>query len=206
MKLFLASEAKHPTSMKALEEFVGGFTGKEIAYIPTASNSENSYGLWKNESDSWKLVNTLGAKITPVVLEEFRDKTVIDMLRNKDIIWVAGGLCGYLMYWMRRCSLHLEIKNLLTNSLYVGSSAGSIACSKTIEIGEIFDNEVGASAIPGLDLVDFDIWPHYEDGQFDKIKNLYKGNKLYILKNGEAITVVDNEVKVLGEKRLIANI
>jgi len=50
MKLFLASEVKHPTCMKYLEKFVNGFEGKKIAYIPTASNGEDGYGYWKNSS------------------------------------------------------------------------------------------------------------------------------------------------------------
>jgi hypothetical protein len=41
MKLFLASEVKHPDSLKKLEEYVGGFTNKKIAYIPTAANGES---------------------------------------------------------------------------------------------------------------------------------------------------------------------
>ncbi|MEK7526626.1 MAG: hypothetical protein AAB546_04050 [Patescibacteria group bacterium] len=43
MKLFLASEAKHPDSIEKLKKFIGGFEGKSIAYVPTAANGENPY-------------------------------------------------------------------------------------------------------------------------------------------------------------------
>ena len=94
MKIFLASEAKHPESMLKLKTFVGGFEGKSIAYIPTALNGEELYGDWKKNSSSWKLVQTLGANVTSVVLEEYKNASVVDVLRGKDILWFAGGALG----------------------------------------------------------------------------------------------------------------
>jgi dipeptidase E len=206
MKLFLASEAKHPESIKRLEEYVGGFTGKKIAFIPTAANGESSYGSWKTEARSWKIVNTLKAHVEPVVLEEYRNASVIKHLKGKDIVWVAGGMCGYLMYWMRRCEIDKHIKEILSKgTIYVGSSAGSMVCSPSLTVAETFpgDSELGASAIPGLDLIKFNILPHFEDGMMEKIRKFYKGARLYLLKNGEAITVIDGIIKVLGEKRTL---
>jgi len=205
MKLFLASEAKHPESIVKLEKFVGGFKGKSIAYIPTATNGENHYGSWQTESGSWKLVQTLGAKVKPVVLEELKSQA-LDTLRGKDILWFAGGTPGYLMYWARRCQIDLHIQDLLASgSIYVGSSAGSMVCAPTLHLSEVYPDEPehGSSVIPGLGLIDFDIFPHYEDHLLDTIKQIYKGNKLYLLKNGEAITVTDHAVEVLGEERII---
>src|SRR3989338_3113919 len=100
MRLFLASEAKHPNSMKNLEKFAGGFTGKKLAYIPTAANGELAFGGWQKNSETWQLVQTLGAKVTAVQLEDYKNSSVIKLLKNKDIIWFAGGACSYLMYWI----------------------------------------------------------------------------------------------------------
>ncbi|MBU0569850.1 hypothetical protein KKB40_03645 [Patescibacteria group bacterium] len=61
MKLFLASEAKHPESMEKLEEFVGGLKGKKIAYIPTVANGEEPYGTWK-KGTTYNLVKKNGCK------------------------------------------------------------------------------------------------------------------------------------------------
>src|SRR3989344_8856033 len=129
-RLFLASEAKHPESMEKLEKFVGGFRGKTILYIPTAANSEEVYGSWEKGSETWKLVNTLGAKVTAVSLEDYKNSSVLRELAGKDIIWVAGGMAGYLMYWARRCELDKHIDEYLeAGSVYVGSSAGSMVCA-----------------------------------------------------------------------------
>ena len=209
MKLFLSSEAKHQDSIAKLRKFVGGFEGKSIAYVPTAANGENPYDEWQTESSSWKLVNTLGAHVTPVVLEEYKNSSAIDVLKDKDIIWFAGGACGYLMYWLRRCELDKHLPALLeAGSVYVGSSAGSMITGPNLDIVEWYlgESEAGASVIPTLNLVDFTIYPHYEDELLPEIKKHWKGNQLYLLKNGEAIAVVDGKVEVLGEERILKGI
>lgn len=206
MKLFLASEAKHPDSIEKLKKFIGGFEGKSIAYIPTAANGENPYGEWKTESSTWKLVNTLGANVTPVVLEEYKNSSVLDVLKGKDVIWFAGGACGYLMYWIRRCELDKHLPDLLKNgSVYVGSSAGSMVTAQTLTVTEWYlgESETGASLFPGLGYVDFEIYPHFEDEMLPEIKKHWNDKKLCLLKNGEAITVVDGNVTVLGEQRFL---
>ncbi|MBU0569849.1 Type 1 glutamine amidotransferase-like domain-containing protein [Patescibacteria group bacterium] len=152
----------------------------------------------------------MGAKVTPVVLEDYKkDKTngrVLKLLGGKDIVWFAGGMCGYLMYWVRRFEIEKHINDILeTGTVYVGSSAGSMVCAKTLDIAEAFlgEQEIGARIIPGHGLINFDIYPHFEDSLLPRIKKLWKGGDLYLLKNGEAITVVDGKIEVLGEKRIL---
>lgn len=205
MRLFLASEAKHPGTIKELDKYLGGFKNKTIAYIPTAANGEEQFGIWKESSATWQLVQTLGAKVTAVQLEDYKNSSVIDFLKNKDILWFAGGHAGYLMYWIRRCELDKALSKLLEKSLYVGSSAGSMVTSKRLGTTEWYlgESEPGASVIPGLGLVDFEIYPHYEESMLGEIKKHYKGNKLYLLKNGEEIIVEDKVVRVLGEERIV---
>ena len=206
MKLFLASESKYPETIKKLEQYVGGFENKKIAYIPTAANGEYSYGSWEKNSETWKLVNNLDAEVTPVVLEEQNDQEIKNNLTGKDIIWFPGGACGYLMYWLRRRGVDRYLKNILKQGvIYVGSSAGSMITSKGPNIVEwhIGDTEAGAGIIPGLGLVDFDIFPHYEDNLFNQIKEIYKGDKLYLLKNGEEIIWDNGKVSVNGKERII---
>jgi peptidase E len=89
MRLFLASEVKHPECFKKLEEYVNGLSGKRIAYIPTAANGE-FYGSWRN-GGSWNLVNSIGADVTLVILEEKTNDEIKRLLGNQDIIWFAGG-------------------------------------------------------------------------------------------------------------------
>ncbi|MFZ2664270.1 MAG: Type 1 glutamine amidotransferase-like domain-containing protein [Patescibacteria group bacterium] len=208
MKLFLSSEAKHPESMRKLETFVNGFEGKRIAYIPTAANGEEPFGTWKT-GKTWNLVNTLGAEVTPMLLEDYTKTNFPGSLKDKDIIWMAGGMCGYLMYWIRRTQLDNYLVELLDNGLiYVGSSAGSMITAKTLYPACIPLNEpeIGAEVIPGLGLVDFDFYPHFEEEMFEPLKKVYKGNKMYLVKNGDVITICDGILKILGKERVIENL
>ncbi len=211
MKLFLASEAKHPDTLKKLDSYVGGLKGKSIAYIPTAANGMK-WDSWR-EGGSWKMINDIGAKVELILLEENANDILIDKLVNKDIIWFAGGLVGYLSYWVRRCSLDLYLKDNLKDKICVGSSAGSMLFCNDSEMAtwEFVDNERGASDIKTLGLVDFDIYPHYEEHLLPQIKERYKGKKLYLLKNGEEIIVEGDKsaggvkITVVGEERIISN-
>lgn len=204
IKLFLTSKGKNPETVKRLEEYVGGFEGKTIAYIPTARNV-HGWESWK-EGGSWEMLQKLPAQITVVQLEEFENSDPAEVLQGKDIIWFAGGQCGYLMYWVRRTQLDKKIRQLLEQgSIYVGSSAGSMVTAKTLDVVEWYIGEIehGAGVIPGMGLVDFDIYPHYQDELYEDIKKLYKGNKLYLLKDGEELIVEDGHVTVVGDERIL---
>ena len=190
-----------------ISEYIGGFGGKKIAYIPTADNAEEGWGDWKKRKNgSWALINTLGAKVNTVVLEEYRNDTVLKELEDKDVIWFAGGMPGYLAYWMRRCKIDLALPKLLQKSLYVGSSAGAMVVGQTLEVAEWGfggDNERGGSSIKPLKLVDFDIFPHFKNELLPIIKRNYKGKKIYLIKDDEQIIVEGDKVKVMGEERII---
>lgn len=202
MKLFLASEAKHPLSVETLREFMCGFNGKRVAYIPTAANAQG-WESWKL-GGSWNLVQTLGMDISLIVLEECSPETILEKVSGCDIIWVSGGQCGYLLYWMRRMRLEQHIKELLERgAVYVGSSAGSMITGHSLDIVEWYpgEYEYGASVIPGLGLVDFDILPHYREDMDEEIRKSYKGNDLYLLKDGEVVIVDGDVIRLIGEKR-----
>lgn len=206
MKLFLASEGSDPKTTEKLEEYVGGFKNRSVVYIPTARNGWNSFGTWK-QSSTWDFLSKSGMDVFPVQLEDYKDYLDPKLFDNKDIIWFSGGACGYLMYWIIRTSLDKYLPNILKKSIYVGSSASSMITSKTLNVAEwyIGETEPGAKYIPGLGLVDFEFYPHYEEGMLPEIKKRYKGKKMYLVKNGEAIVVEDDKVKVVGEERIITN-
>lgn len=211
MKLFLASEAKHPDTIKKLEEFVGGLKNKKILYIVTAANAEG-WGSWY-ESETLKVLRNIDVQIEILQLEDYWEGSV-PHVANVDIVWFAGGQPGYLMYWIRRTKFDSQLKRFLdAGAFYVGSSAGSMVASLSLSVTEwyIGEGENGASVIPGLGLVDFEIYPHYSDDLFDEIKAKYTGKRLYLLKNGEEIIVedgdgkhtYDDKISVIGEERVL---
>ena len=204
MKLFLASEAKHPQSLKKLKKFIGNFKNKKLVYIPTAANGEY-YGSWKGGKSIRKAMS-LGTEFKVVELEDYIYKDVVSEIKPADILWIHGGMSGYLLYWIRRTKLDKKLPEILKKgTIYVGSSSGSMICAKTQYASEWFlgEPEPGASLIPGLGLIDFEIYPHYEASLLPRIKKHWKHGELYLLKNGEVITVVNNKIEVLGKKRVL---
>jgi dipeptidase E len=203
MRLFLASEGSDPRTTSKLDEYVGGLENKKILYIPTAKNG-NREGRW-DESKTWQFLNKCGSIPKAYQLEDYHSKLDIEPVEQADIIWITGGAAGYLMYWAIRTGFDVLLRSVLNDKIYVGSSAGSMITSKNLNICEWYIGEVekGASNIPGLGLVDFDFYPHYDDSLFGEIKGKYKGNKLYLVKNGEELIVEDNNIKVIGEERFI---
>jgi peptidase E len=191
--------------MESLKRFVGGFENKKIAYIPTAANGEEGWESWKN-GGTWETMHALGAEINLVILEDYRNDSVIKVLEENDIIWFAGGMPGYLMYWIKRCGIDKNIKKLLDKRIiFIGSSAGAMVAGQSLEISEygFTDNEIGAGSIEPMKLVSFDIFPHYSDEFYDNIKQQYTGNKIYLLKDGEQILVDGDKIEVQGEERII---
>lgn len=206
MKLFLASEGSNPQTTKKLEEYVGGFNGKSVVYIPTARNGNGTFNTWK-DSETWEFLNASGMEVKALELEDYGEKLDKNLFGSSNIIWFSGGMASYLMYWILRSSFDLMLPELLKESIYVGSSAGSMVTGPNLDVCEWYlgEAERGAKYLPALNLVDFDIYPHYEDALHDQIKKLYKGKKLYLLKDGEEIIVEDDKVTVIGEERIITN-
>ena len=203
-RLFLASEAKHPVTLKQIDAFVGGYKDKRLVYIPTAGNGE-AWGSWK-AGGSMAAVQSLHVKLDIIELETYYQGDIISRIGRPDILWMAGGMPGYLLYWLHRLNLIDHIKTLLDQgTVYVGSSAGSMVCSNTQVVSATYLGEADPAAayLPGLDLIDFEIYPHYDDSQFELIKSKWVKGELRLLKNGEAITVVGETVETLGEERLI---
>ena len=206
MKLFLASEAKNPTTLAALTNIIGGnWSGKKVTYIPTAANGEQPHRDWR-ESETWQLIQSLGANLTILELEKTMSTELPHLLADTEVIWFAGGMPGYLLYWIRRVKLDIFLPQLLSKGcLYVGSSAGSMIASRTQSVSEwyIGEEEPGANLLPGLGLVDFEIYPHYQPVLLPEIKQHWHKGTLYLIKDGEAIIWDDNQLHFVGSPQVL---
>jgi peptidase E len=62
------------------------------------------------------------------------------------------------------------------------------------------DEEPEALDIPGLGYIDFQIYPHIKEEMREEIKkHCSKGYTYYLMKDGSAVMIDDNDVKLLGE-------
>ncbi len=112
-----------------------------------SGNSDNNFvGL------GWKSIGVLELTALPSIDED----RWVPLVRETDVLMVAGGDALYLNYWMRQSGLADLLPTL--NAVYVGMSAGSMVMAPKIE--EFF---VGWTPPNGgdetLGLVDFAMFP-----------------------------------------------
>jgi dipeptidase E len=187
MSLFLASTVKHPDVIKAMKEYVGGFEGKNMVYIPTAAHVQEGFGVYKS-GGTYTLMNSLGSNLQILELECVEEGKAKEMIEKADILFMAGGYPVYLSYWLHRRNLKDFIKERVKGGmLYIGTSAGAMVCSKTLTSATYFDKDPFADVAPGLGYINYEIWPHYEDEHKDVIETDYKDVKIKPLRDGEYI-------------------
>ena len=148
----------------------------------------------------WKSVGVLELTALPSIDEE----RWVPLVRETDVLLVAGGDALYLCHWMRQSGL-ADLLPSLSETVWVGLSAGSMVM--TPRIGEDFVQwrpPTGDDSTLGI--VDFSICPHLApDGM--------PGNSMaeaeawvasisgpaYAMDDETAIKVVDGTVEVVSE-------
>jgi dipeptidase E len=102
---------------------------------------------------------------------------------------------------MRQTGLEDILPKILKKSIYVGSSAGSMVWSKSLEIAQWYLDgpEPNASEVPGMGLIDFQIYPHYDESRLEEIlKHKEKEQEYWLLKNGQAISYDNGVIQTYG--------
>jgi len=147
----------------------------------------------------WKSVGVLELTALPSIDED----RWVPLVRETDVLLVAGGDALYLYHWMRQSGLSDLLPSL--DAVYVGMSAGSMVMAPNI--GEYF---VGWTPLNGgdetLGLVDFTMFPHLDH-------EMLPGNTMasaekwaagmqgpaYAIDDETAIKVIDGAVEVVSE-------
>ncbi len=170
----------------------------------------------------WKEMGVLELTALPSIDPEAWQPTV----RDTDALLVWGGDPVYLSHWLRESGLAALLPSL-TNTVYVGTSAGAIATAHTFaetysdqpkRDGEIlkteevvFDTPEGPQTIElvtarGIGLVDFNVIPHLNGPNHSDVTvaNSQKWaarmpGPTYALDEESAIKVVDGRVEVVTE-------
>lgn len=213
MKLLLTSAGISNTSIhNALVELLGKPIAEANAlFVPTAI-----YAL-PNGADiarrvicgslgdpfcelGWKSLGVL--ELTAVL--SIKQELWVPMLRETDALLVGGGDCQYLCYWMKQSGLADLLPSLLSKTVYVGLSAGSMVMTR---FGTTYGNHtLPAECDKSLELVDFALHPHLDYKWFpeNSLANLEKLAATipvpsYMIDDQTAIKVTGNTVEVVSE-------
>ena len=151
----------------------------------------------------WKSLGVLELTALPSIDEE----RWVPLVRETDVLLVAGGDALYLCHWMRQSGL-ADLLPSLRETVWVGLSAGSMVLTPCI--GEDF---VGWKPPTGgdrtLGIVDFSIFPHldHEDMPDNSMANAERWaagipSPAYAIDDQTAIKVTDGTVEVVSEGAL----
>ena len=215
MKLLLTSAGvKNASIHAALVDLLGKPIAESDALcIPTAAYGHPMVGpgtrAWQFISGNshlhmvdlgWKSVGVLELTALPSIEED----RWVPVVREADVLLVAGGDALYLCHWMRQSGL-ADLLPSLDDTVWVGLSAGSMVM--TPRVGEDFVQwKAPSGSDETLGVVDFSICPHLApDGK--------PGNSLaeaeqwaagisgpaYAIDDETAIKVVDGDVEVVSE-------
>jgi dipeptidase E len=148
----------------------------------------------------WKSLGVLELTALPSIDKE----RWVPLVRETDVLLVAGGDALYLSHWMRQSGL-ADLLPSLRETLWVGLSGGSMAM--TPRIGQSF---VGWTPPTGgdeaLGVVDFSIFPHvdHEDLPDNSMANAERWaaeipGPAYAIDDETAIKVSEEAVEVVSE-------
>ena len=155
----------------------------------------------------WKSLGVLELTALPTIREE----NWVPMVREADALLVWGGDVLYLTYWMRQSGL-ANLFPSLTETVYVGMSAGSIAvtpynCDAEFDLQFVpTGSEMALGADKALGLVDFTLYPHLDrqDMPDTTLANIEKWASgipapTYAIDDATAIKVIGGNPKVVSE-------
>jgi dipeptidase E len=185
------------------------FEESKIVFIPTAMHMEFGDKSWfiKNLNE----IKNLNFKEIEIVDISAVPKNIwFPKLQNADVIFCEGGFNFHLARWVEKSGLKEVLPELLQDKIWVGASSGAMVLSpyqSTLISQEIYEEDLGEREnFPSLGFVDFLFIPHLNSLDFTQIRkeNLVKilkdfKEKVYILDDNSAISVIDREVKVVSQ-------
>jgi dipeptidase E len=157
----------------------------------------------------WKSLGVLELTALPSIQRE----SWVPMLRETDALLVWGGDVLYLAHWMRQSGL-ADLLPSLTETLYVGASAGSIVvtpynCDAEFNLQYVPEgSDMAEEPDKALGLVDFALRVHldragFEDSSLAEVERWAAGIPVptYAIDDETALRVEDGAVEVVSEGR-----
>jgi dipeptidase E len=171
---------------------------KSVAIVTTAAEGKENNKYSKLAETQFK---ELGFSVVNFV--DIENNPHADFSKY-NVIYVCGGNTFKLLKYAREAHFKETLEELLgREGVYIGVSAGSIILAPTIQIAVSVDpepNEIGISDLTGLNLISFEVHPHYESTQ-DIELSLYQKitkNKIIRISNSQALIISDSGQEVVG--------
>lgn len=207
MKLLLTSAGITNNSIaSALLDMVGkNVEATNVAFIPTAANVEggNKISWFFRQYEDLRRIGINWIDVIDIAAHDVDWQTRLDKC---DVLFLSGGNTFYLLDQMRKQKFDEYLKKALATKVYVGSSAGSIVMTPSIDVAAIPPGDPNLSDLTdltGLDYVDFEIEPHCDTERFTTIQQYAKerNKQIYAIDDQTALKIVDDKIDVITEGR-----
>lgn len=202
--MFLASSIE--TTGPAIGQAIGNPEKLKLVFIDTAGEPEEEKE-WIAQDRSG--LEKAGFDITDYTITDKTEKELASDLEDFDVVHVNGGDTFYLLIQSRKSGFDKWLTQNINKGekIYIGSSAGSIACAPNTMNAKFFENYdyyEKLKSYEGFNLVDFLVFPHWGSEFFrDKFLNhrmdiAYKPeNKIILLNDFQYVMVEDDTYKIV---------
>jgi len=189
MKRILLFSAPTENNLKTLLNliFPNSIKNKVFAYMPSdgADCPQEYVDEWK------KYAREHNAEFRYIDNSKEKPTGEAEKLQGSNILVITGGNTFKLLDNLRKSGLDNAVKELAKKNEFVlaGFSAGALVLTPTIEICNLPDydeNLVGLTDLAGLNIVNFEVFPHYEQARHKSVLNQYR-------------TTAKNEVKEITD-------
>jgi len=174
-----------------------------VAFIVTAGKTGEKVEYLKND---YMVMRDMGFNVLEIDIEGKTEKQVREMIQLRDIVFVEDGNAFMLLRAMRKCNFEKIMRELLKlGKVYLGVGSGSMVAGKSIRIAEWLgqENEVNLRGYKGLNLVPFEIFPHYTPEQDTLIKKKvwfkWRRRKIKFLTDNQAVLSQGKSIITIGE-------
>lgn len=177
MKRLVLFSTPTPSNINAIigQIFPDTIPNKVFAYMPSdGENIPQKYiDEWKGYADKYNArFNLINNSLSNSVQE-------YNKLLNSNILVITGGNTFKLLENLRKSGLDKAIKEFANKSEFVlsGFSAGALVLTPTIEVCNLpnyDENLVGLKDLTGLGIVDFEVFPHYDESTERELLEKYR--------------------------------
>ncbi|MCH5167107.1 MAG: Type 1 glutamine amidotransferase-like domain-containing protein [Erysipelotrichales bacterium] len=213
MRLVLTSSGIANKSIEdELRSIIGcDLNGLNMLFCTTASNYEGG------DMNDWLIKDietfkNLGFKIDICDINGIGIDNLLPRFEAADVLFFEGGNTQWLRKCIKDSGLESHLRRLLETRVWIGASAGSCVLCPTLcnSCQDLYDETLEGYPIDGLDIVDFQFMPHFNNEFFpsitrENIENASKdlkdedGKKLYVVDDNGALFLNNDDFKIISE-------
>jgi len=154
------------------EKYFSALSDKSVVIVTTAAEEKENNKYSKLAESQFKY-----AGFTVIDFIDLESDPQTDFSKYS-VIYVCGGNTFKLLKYAREANFKNSIEELLERGgVYIGVSAGAIILAPTIKAAASIDpnsNIVGISDFTGLNIINFEVHPHYEPREEQEILDYEK--------------------------------